>query len=101
MISISCLGLPLVSVSALVNNIFAGFPVFKVTIAGNTSATTLCFAPKPPPILGLITLIFDFGISNAFAKIRLTWNGICVALVTFNLPYVSSSVNVLKVSIIA
>ena len=46
-----------------------------MAIAGYTSDTTVCFAPKPPPILGLIIRTFDFGIPSARATIRLAWNG--------------------------
>ena len=99
--SISWRGVDAVWDSSLVKIIFDGFPVFQVTNAGKISATTVCFAPNPPPILGLETRIFDFGMHNALDKILRTWNTICVELTTFNLPYSSIKQYVLKVSIIA
>ena len=78
---------------------YAGFPVFHVTNAGNTSVILVCFAPNPPPIRGFVTRIFDLGISRACPKIHLRWNTICVELSTFNLPYVSMYVYVRYVSI--
>ena len=63
-----------------------GLPVTHVTKAGNTSATTVCFAPKPPPILGFETRIFDLGIPRALDTILLTWNTICVELNILSLP---------------
>lgn len=76
--SISWRGEDAIRDSFLVKIIFAGLPVFIVTIAGYTSATTVCLAPKPPPIRGLITRTLDFGMSKAFAMILRTWNGIWV-----------------------
>ena len=70
-------------------------------MAGYTSATTVCFAPNPPPILGLMTLILDLGISRAWARILLVWNGIWVDATTFSLPYTSRWVYARKVSIMA
>ena len=39
-----------------------------MTNAVKISQQAVCLAPNPPPILGLITLIFDFGISKALLK---------------------------------
>ena len=65
---------------------FEGFTVFQVTKAGKTSATTVCFAPKPPPIRGFVTRIFDLGIPSALEIILRTWKTIWVELITFSLP---------------
>ncbi len=62
-----------------------GFLVIHVT-KPNISATTVCLAPKPPPILGFSTLIFDFGIPSALAKIRRTWKTILRQLITCKRP---------------
>ena len=70
-------------------------------MAGYISATTVCFAPKPPPILGLMTRILDLGISRAWARILLVWNGIWVDATTFSLPYTSIWVKARNVSIMA
>ena len=70
--SISCLGVEAVWDSFRVKIILEGFPVFHVTKAGNTSATTVCFAPKPPPILGFVTRILDLGIPRALDTILRT-----------------------------
>ena len=83
---IACLLVVHVKVSFLSYIIFAGLPVFKVTNAVNISTHAVCFPPKPPPILGFITLILLDGISNALDKCLLTWKGICVELTTTNLP---------------
>ena len=88
-IFISCLGDEAVCDSFLVNIIIDGLPVIRVTKAGNTSATTVCFAPNPPPIRGLNTWILFFGIPSAFERIRRTWKTIWVELKTFSLPYAS------------
>ena len=48
--------------SSRVKMIFDGFFVIHVTYAGYTSLIDVCFAPNPPPILGLLTRIMDFGI---------------------------------------
>ena len=41
----------------------------SVTIAGYTSATTVCLAPNPPPTQGFSTCIFESGIPRALASI--------------------------------
>ena len=88
-IFISCLELLAAKVSSRVYTILLGFLSFHVTNAVKISQQAVCLAPKPPPILGLMTLIFDFGISKALLKIRRTWKGICVELTQFKRPYVS------------
>ena len=72
--------------SSRLKTILLGFPVFQVTKAGNTSLMAVCFAPKPPPILGLETRTMLRGIPSAFAMIRLQWNTICVELTTLRRP---------------
>ena len=66
--------------------IFDGFFVIHVTYAGYTSLTEVCFAPKPPPILGLLTRIMVFGIWSALEMIRRQWKTIWVELTTFKRP---------------
>ena len=66
--------------------ILAGLPVFRVTMAGYTSVTTVCLAPKPPPRRGLTTRMRVFGISSAWDRILRTWNGTCVEEMTFRRP---------------
>ena len=81
-ICISCLGDEADCVSSLENIILDGFFVFHVTNAGYISDTDVCFAPNPPPILGLVTLILDGDIPSACEIILLQWNTICVELTT-------------------
>ena len=81
-ICISCLGDEADSDSSLENIILDGFLVFHVTNAGYISETEDCFAPNPPPILGLVTLILDGDIPSACEIILLQWNTICVELTT-------------------
>ena len=69
--SISCLGEEAVWLF-LVKIRQEGFFVIQVTNAGKTSATTLCLAPKPPPILAFVTRILVFGIPRALDRILLT-----------------------------
>ena len=85
-IFIACLLLEQLNVSFLLYINFAGFPVFNVTRAENISTQAVCLPPKPPPILGFITLILLDGIFNALLKCLLTWKGICVEDITTNLP---------------
>ena len=84
--SISCRGVEAVWDSAREKIILEGLPVFQVTKAGKISETTVCLAPKPPPILGFITRIFDLGMPRALEMIRRTWNTIWVELKTFRHP---------------
>ena len=70
-ICISCLGDEADNDSSLENIIIAGFLVFHVTNAGYISETEVCFAPKPPPILGFVTRIFDGDIPSACDMILL------------------------------
>jgi len=81
-ICISCLGDDADNDSFLEKIIFEGFFVIQVTNAGYISETDVCFAPKPPPILGFVTLIIDGEIPSACDMILLQWNTICVELTT-------------------
>ena len=71
------------NVSSLEYTNLLGFFNIQVTKPVNISVHPVCLAPKPPPIRGLITLIFDFGISNAVDTIRRIWKGTCVELTIF------------------
>lgn len=84
--SISWRGVEAVWLSVREKIILDGRPVFQVTKAGKISETTVCFAPKPPPILGFTTRIFDLGIPRALEMIRRTWNTIWVELKMFSRP---------------
>ena len=66
--------------------IFDGFFSIQVTKAGYSSATTVCFAPKPPPIRGFKARTFALGIPRAVEMILRTWNTIWVELTTTSLP---------------
>ena len=87
--NISCLLLEPTKVSLLVNTNFAGLPVFIVTNAVNISVAAIFFPPNPPPILGLITLIFEDGIPNTFLSILFTLCGDCNDETTTILSFIS------------
>ena len=59
----------------------------------------VCFAPKPPPMRGLTTRTSLFLSSSAVARMRRTWNGICVEETTSSRPYASQRVKARNVSI--
>ena len=71
--------------SFLEKTILDGRPVTHVTSAGKTSLTEDCFAPKPPPIRGLITRTLEDGMFSAFPTILRIWNGIWVEETTVSL----------------
>ena len=75
--------------SSLVKQALAGLPVLKVTKAHTSSKMISCLLPKPPPILGFITLICDIGMPKTCATILLTWYGTCVDDLITILPFSS------------
>ena len=70
--SISWRGEEAVILSSRVKISREGFLVIQVTKAGNTSATTVCLAPKPPPMRALVTRIRVLGIPKALERILRT-----------------------------